>query len=71
MAWLAVNENGQEVIMEGYPSRGYSHHELGDDEWYNGVWCADKIIEIPKGTIESIIGEQLSWEDKPVELKIN
>lgn len=26
-------------------------------------------IEVPKGTIEKLIGKKLTWENEPVELK--
>ena len=30
-----------------------------------------KCIEIPQGSIKKLIGRELSWNDKPVELKEN
>ena len=64
MAYLAVNENGTEVISEGEPIRdkGFWHRE----EWVEGEWY-EATIEITKGTIEKIIGKKLSWDDEPVE----
>ena len=58
MAYVAVNEDGQEIIMELDPKR-YS------DFWdsVNGF-----LIDIPKGSIAKLIGRELTWEDEPVML---
>jgi hypothetical protein len=60
MAWLAVDEDGDESIFESKPKRGD-----GNSPW----WC-HKLdnIGLPKGSIEKLIDKKLTWEDEPVEL---
>ena len=57
MAYLAVNKNGEEQICEQELFRWGS-----EIYWY-------PTIELPKGSIEKLIGKKLTWEDEPVELK--
>lgn len=58
MAWLAVNTDGTERICQDKPYR------LGD------FWQEDcDLVDIPKGTIQKLIGKTLTWSDEPVELK--
>ena len=58
MAYVAVNEDSQEIIMESEPAR------------YGGTWGSlkDFPIAIPKGSIAKLIGRELTWDDEPVEL---
>lgn len=58
MAWAAVDKDGIETIYMSKPNR---FDEYWDD-------CCPS-IELPKGTINKLIGRELSWEDEPVELK--
>lgn len=70
MAWVAVNKNGGEVIFPKKPTREVK-------EWsYCETVCIESEegniyyeIELPSGTIEALIGRNLTWEDEPVELK--
>lgn len=73
MAYLAVNKDGSEIISRHEPERS-----IYDNEWvdlYEFVNCGgnpDEVemqIELPKGTIKQLIGKELSWGDKPVELQ--
>ncbi len=64
MAWLAVDKNGTECICSTKPYR----------DWVDFMWCIENIfdscaIRLPKGSIEKLIGRELTWNDKPVELK--
>ena len=58
MAYVAVDNNGQEVLFLGIPERG-------DSQWV----YESSFIEILKGSIKKLIGRELTWEDEPVELK--
>ena len=59
MAWLAVDRSGSEYIHEEKPYR-----------MYNCVWePAFDCINLPSGSIKKLIGRELTWSDKPVELK--
>lgn len=60
MAYLAVTLQGRELILGGQdkPVRNQG-------TW--NVW--DDIIELPKGSIKKLIGKELTWNDKLVELK--
>lgn len=72
MAWLAVEQNGVEVIFEEKPERD-------EDVWQYlvemSVWNDDPEqdyheygIALPKGSIKKLIGRELSWKDEPVEI---
>lgn len=67
MSWLAVNKNGTELISPTKPIRDleewdcYSENVAG---WYDNY-----SIELPKGSIEKLIGHKLTWEDEPFEYK--
>lgn len=57
MAWLAVDKNGDEHIYSTEPERnGDMFTNLG------------KFVQLPKGSIEKLIGKPLAWEDEPVEI---
>ena len=59
MAWLAVDKNGDEFIYESEPYRLQNY-------WY---MLDNYFVELPKGSVEKLLGRKLSWEDEPVELK--
>lgn len=64
MVWLAVDNDGTELIFNEQPYRDYV-----DD-----IWCIRYIfdsyaIKLPKGSIKKLIGRNLTWEDEPIELK--
>ena len=70
MAWLAVNKNKDEVILGNW--------KLPTKDFKNGVWISlyefnnyywNNSIKLPKGTIKKLIGKELTWNDKPIELK--
>lgn len=69
MAWLAVNNNGQEVITEEKPT--YDGFEWEDNKEvyieseYGQISSA---IYLPKGTIFKIIGREMTCKDEPVEI---
>lgn len=56
MAWVAVDKTGEELISRTKPFR------VGD------YWIGDSIFHLPKGSIKKLIGQELTWEDEPVEL---
>ena len=59
MAWLAVDEDGQEVLFSSCPRRNTEE----------GAWIAvdDGVVEIRKGAIQRLIGKELTWLDEPIE----
>lgn len=57
MAWIVVTKIGGELISQTEPFR------VGD------YWIGYSIFHLPKGSIKKLIGRELSWNDKPVELK--
>lgn len=72
MAWLAVNKNGSEWIFNNKPKlhRGdWEDHvyESWDGQGGTPVYHHYTDIELPKGTIEKILGHPISCEE-PVEL---
>ena len=65
MAFVAVDSDGTEIICDD-PSR----EPMDDDGWCSPYyWDAYNRVEIPKGTIEKLIGRELTWSDEPVDLK--
>ncbi len=72
MAWLAVNKNGTELITPGKPVRGWgSQWEFSEEVYVESELGSVSIeIELPRGSIHSLIGKELTWDDEPVELKV-
>lgn len=72
--WLVVSKDGTEFIFEIEPYRCPCDAENPDDKFYwdYGCWnygSARGYIELPKGSIEKLIGKKLTWNDEPVKLK--
>jgi len=65
VVWLAVDEDGNEVIWDSKPFR-YQPTISNYHEWSSetGEW-----IILPSGTIEKIIGRKLTFADEPVEYR--
>ncbi|MDD4971920.1 MAG: helix-turn-helix domain-containing protein [Paludibacter sp.] len=63
MAYLTVDEDGKEAIHSYKPIR---QSGLMDDNLF--WWSGEKRINLPPGTIKKLTGEQLTWNDEPVEL---
>ena len=61
MVYFFVDKDGTEGCANECPARG--HKEWNDWESTDGYDC--RIIYLPKGTIEKVIGKRLTWEDKP------
>lgn len=61
MAWLAVDKNGDENVYYLEPER--------DDIMFVYMSPDVRFVELPKGSIEKLIGRPLKWDDEPVELK--
>jgi len=60
MAYVAVDENGRELISS-------TIKDFKDTEFLSKI--TDLLVILPKGSIEKLIGRKLTWEDEPVELK--
>lgn len=65
MAWVAIDKDGPEFIYRNRPLR----RELVGEWWPDGEDASGGAVFLPYGTIEKLIGRQLSWEDEPVELE--
>ena len=57
MAWVEEDKIGEELISRTEPFR------VGD------YLIGYSIFHLPKGSIKKLIGRELSFSDKPVELK--
>lgn len=67
MAWLAADRwNNTEYI---FPSKPYKdqYNDWICDGYIEGEIYND-CIELSKGTIQKLIGRELTWEDEPVEI---
>ena len=63
MAWVCVDEDGQEAVFETKPYREFKYNE-----WFRESLYSDEMVRFKKGTIEKIIGRVLTWDDEPVEI---
>ena len=62
--WLAVDEAGSEWRYERKPYR--------DSDWCSGSWIAKGTShseKLPTGSIEELIGREMTWDDEPYELR--
>ena len=60
MAWLAVDKDGSECIYDIKPQREKNKWDSATDRsWF---------IDLPKGTVEKIVGRKITWEDEPIEI---
>lgn len=70
MTWVAINKDDTEIISSVMPIRY-------DEKWdcYMEIFYdyepdyIDVTIKLPKGSIKKLIGKDLTWNDRPVELK--
>ena len=60
--WIAVDYSG-EFISDKAPFRDMFN--IG----YYGFVSDANVVKLPKGTIKKLTGKDLTWEDKPIELK--
>ena len=67
MAYLCVDRSG-EYIADNEPRRSWFEWE-GWEKNTDGESCT--LIEIPKGTIKTLIGKEMTWEDEPYEMPLN
>ena len=59
MAWLAVDESGEEWIYEEEP--------IMKSVFF--IYASDPVcLQLPLGSIEKLTGEKLTWDDKPIEI---
>lgn len=65
MAWLCVDEDGDEIIFDNKPKRANSvmcggyWSRKGEQDFCN--------VDLPKGTIKKLIEKDLTWKDEPYE----
>lgn len=63
--FLAVNQDGTEVLCQVKMERGYSPE--GKGFWIaNGEEQCNDIVFLPPGTIKKLIGRKLSWSSEQV-----
>ena len=60
-AWMCVDYIGREFVFTSKP-------HMVNFSWRNSNGRFN-CIELPVGSIEKLIGRELTWEDEPVELK--
>lgn len=72
IVFLAVNKNGDEVILDNFPVRQgevWTDERSAHDEEYFSVEDHNSAIVLPKGSIYMLTGRYLTWEDAPISLK--
>ena len=73
IVFLAVNKNGDEVILDNFPVRQgevWTDERSAHDEEYFSVEDHNSAIVLPKGSIYKLTGKYLTWEDAPVSLTL-
>lgn len=63
MAYLAVDENGDEYIFQSEPKR-----YMKDGDWIPNYEYDRDYVLVPNGTIEKILNYKITWIDNPVEI---
>lgn len=63
MAWLCVNKDGQEVILDLEPIRKDSYWSEDKESTFG----EEVGVDLPKGTIKRLTGKELTWDSKPIE----
>lgn len=61
MAWLAVDEDGKEIVYSCKPEKS---EEFGA----HLVYFDNCSVVLPHGSIKKLIRRKLTWEDEPVEI---
>ena len=72
IVFLAVNKNGDEVILDNFPVRQgevWTDERSAHDEEYFSVEDHNSAIVLPKGSIYKLTNKDLTWEDDPISLK--
>ena len=72
IVFLAVNKNGDEVILDNFPVRQgevWTDERSEHDEEYFSVEDHNSAIVLPKGSIYKLTNKYLTWEDDPISLK--
>ena len=67
IVFLAVNKNGDEVILDNFPVRlggVWTDERSAHDENYFSSEDHNSAIVLPRGTIKKMIGRSMSWEDE-------
>lgn len=62
MAWLAKDIWGREFIFDKHPYYSIGH-------WHHPNGLSGSTIKLPSGSINKLIGRELTYKDEPVELK--
>ena len=71
IVFLAVNKNGDEVILDNIPARQeeiWTDERSAHDDEYFSVEDHNSAIVLPKGTIHRLTGRYLKWENDPISL---
>ncbi len=69
MSWVAVEQDGCEIV---FPEKPHRMEDCGFWNYMEDVGAEVEItieVDLPKGSIKKLIGKDLTWEDDPVELK--
>ena len=65
MAYLAVDKDGKEAVYNIKPIRGTNRLKKNEEMWVLPR-MGTHYISLPKGSIKSLIGKDLTWNDEPV-----
>ena len=71
MAWLCEDQEGDELVFNEEPTRFLSDQTGLKYWWHSGFITKDfrhNPVSLPSGSIQKLIGRELTWEDSPVEI---
>ena len=69
MAYIAVDENGNESIYSHKPVRIISNSaSLIYNQWCRRYNEGSTHVNVPKGTALRLSGQQMTWSDEPFKL---
>ncbi len=67
MAWVAADYRGEHVF--NYVPDMWAGETVEYNYWLPQDRVGAYVIDLPKGSIKKLIGKELNWRNKPVELK--
>ena len=69
MKYVAVDRIGDEWIYNGKPERQNKDNWIYFENEGHAGFSLGACFHLPDGSIEKLIGNVITWEDEPVELK--
>lgn len=68
MAWLVVSKSGDEQLFFHDKPQKIQNRCWGYED--RDFWEIEDYVFLDTGTIEGILGRELSWSDEPIEIVV-